>query len=326
MSVFARVFAKLPISGVAMFVVSMPGLAQSRATGVSRPDPVEIVAQPDEVVTVKVAPAGGLKPSAAVPAATGSGTAGSGTAGSGTYGAYVPYRAAGSSAAVGRVADAGDASDVDAQIVMGVEEKEGELHEGTLLKVRMLDRLSTESTERGARFRAELTEPVVNAGRVALPAGSIVDGRVTQVHGGMRISGAAMLHLVPATVTLPDGTRYSLRAQLIDTDQEAHTKVDGEGSLVRRDHPKETLAMMGVATGGGAAAGALLGGGVGAAVGAGVGAGVSTVVWLKQDRQEVLPKEARMGFSLTETMDMTPVGAVGGRVPLTRHGMGAEAR
>lgn len=310
------VLTKLPISGVALLLVSVPVFAQNGLTGVSKPEPVEITAQPDEVVTVKVAPA--RKPSAAMPAAGATAGAGTGVSGATAYGPYVPYRAPGSAAAsAGRATDALDA---DSQIAMGVEEREGELHEGTMLKARMLEQLSTVSTERGTRFTAELTEPVMNLGRVVLPIGAIVDGRVTEVHGGARISGAARLHLEPMGVTLPDGMRYALRAQLIDTDQMARTKVDGEGSLVRRDHPKETLAMMGVATGGGAAAGALLGGGVGAAVGAGVGAGVSTVVWLKQDRQEVLPKDARMVFSLTDTMEMTPENAAtSGRVPLTRH-------
>jgi len=301
---------KLSLTTVALALVSVPGLSQSAATGVSRPEPVEITAQPDEVVTVKVAPAQGVaprvKPLAGRPEAS--------AAAHETYGAYVPYH--GTAAATS--ASAADV-DVDSQIAMGVEERPGELREGTLLRTRILEGLSTVTTERGSRFTAELTEAVMNAGRVVLPVGAVVEGRVTEVHGGMRISGAAMLHLEPRSVTLPDGTHYSLRAQLIDTDQMAHTKVDGEGSLVRRDHPKETLALMGVTTGGAAAAGALLGGGVGAAVGAGVGAGVSTVVWLKQDRQAVLPKSSLLVFSLTEVMSIsaTSEASVGRRTPLT---------
>jgi hypothetical protein len=63
-------------------------------------------------------------------------------------------------------------------------------------------------------------------------------------------------------------------------------------------------------TGAGAAAGAVIGGGVGALVGAGVGAGVSTVMWLKADRQAMLPKDSRLVFSLTAPMDLTPMKAV----------------
>ena len=300
---------------VALAFTSLPAAyCQSAATGVSRPDPVEITAQPDEVVTVKVAPAPALKPRAGKPMVSSDAVSGAGSGGSTqTYGAYVPYRPAGGRAVVSDATPV----DVDAQIVMGVEEKAGELREGTLLRTRIAQNLSTVTTEEGTKFTAELTEPVTNAGRVVLPVGAVVEGRVTQVHGGRRISGAAMLHLQPRSVTLPDGTHYAIHAQLIDTDQMARTKVDDEGSLVRRDHPKETLAVIGGVTGSAATAGALIGGGVGAAVGAGIGAGVGTVVWLKQDRQAVLPKGSELVFSLTDVMEIAPdASAMGGRVPL----------
>jgi hypothetical protein len=51
----------------------------------------------------------------------------------------------------------------------------------------------------------------------------------------------------------------------------------------------------------------MMGGGVGALVGAGVGAGVSTVIWLKQDRQEALPKDSLLVFSLTAPMVLKPL-------------------
>ena len=65
--------------------------------------------------------------------------------------------------------------------------------------------------------------------------------------------------------------------------------------------------MIGGVTGAGAVAGAMIGGGVGAAVGAGIGAGVSTVIWLKQDRQATLQKDAPLVFSLTTPMILTPL-------------------
>lgn len=309
-------------AAVAVALASLPAAnaqsayAQSASTGVSRPDPVEISAQPDEAMQpapTSAAPV--LKPRAGKPMVS------SAAGGSETYGAYVPYRPAGGQALVAEATPV----DVDAQIVMGVEEKAGELREGTLLRTRTGENLSTVTTAVGTRFTAELTEAVTNAGRVVLPVGAVVEGRVTQVHGGRRISGAAMLHLEPRSVRLPDGTHYAIHAQLIDTDQTAHTKVDGEGSLVRRDHPKETLAVIGGVTGSAATAGALLGGGVGAAVGAGVGAGVGTVVWLKQDRQAVLPRGSELVFSLTDVMEIAPGDAgMGARAAMIGAGSGRE--
>ena len=110
----------------------------------------------------------------------------------------------------------------------------------------------------------------------------------------------------PRNITLPDGTHYVVHAQLIDTSRDDFN-VDYEGTLKSRDHLKKTLAVMSLTTGSGAVAGAMIGGGVGAAVGAGVGAGISTFMWLKSDRQATLDKDARMVFSLTTPMILTPI-------------------
>ncbi len=311
---------KVHLRTATIALVSVPGLmqagwtkagvAQSARTGVSNPEPVVITAQPDETVTVKVEPA---KPSAAIPYTAAPGTTGTARplqrheaargSSAEAYGTYVPYRGGAGAGAEGpaRLADP------DGSIVTSVEERAGELREGTLLRARIRQSLSTVTTAPGSTFSAALLEPVEKNGRVVLPVGALIEGRVTEVHGGRRITGAATLHLEPRTVTLPDGTHYVIHAQLIDTDQTAHTTVDREGTLVRRDHPKETRAGVGLATGGAAVAGGLVGGGVGALVGAGIGAGAGTIVWLKQDRQAVLPQESMLVFSLTEAMPVMPV-------------------
>lgn len=276
------------IPAAALVVVALPLAAQNGRTGVSNPDAVtidadngEAAASPAKTETPRHAltPA---KPSAAKPEAAEE-----------TYGPYVPNKDAAAAKAT-----AVPAEDIDAQIVTSVPEREGEINEGTLLRVRMRERLSTATTEPGTKFTAEVMESITNHGRVIIPIGSILEGHVTAVHAGRRISGAASLHLEPENVTLPDGTVYPIHAQLIDTTL-GNFNIDREGTLKRRDRVKETLAVSALATGGGAVAGALIGGGVGAVVGAGVGAGASTVMWLKQERQATLDKDSRLVFSLT---------------------------
>jgi hypothetical protein len=198
------------------------------------------------------------------------------------------------------------ADDLDAMVVTSVPERQGELREGTLLKTQIMETLSTKTTLEGTRFTAQLTEAIERNGRVIIPVGSILEGRVTEVHGGRRITGAAALHLETRDITLPDGTHYVVHAQLIDTGK-SEFNVTGEGTLKRKDHTKETLAVMSLTTGSAAVAGGMLGGGVGAVVGAGVGAGISTVIWLKQDRQATLPKDVSLVFSLTTPMVLTPL-------------------
>ena len=248
---------KMKASMVALAMVAVPVWsqvwAQETRTGVSHPDADVIVADGEKPAAAK--------PSAALPVESSTQPT---AAHSEAYGAFVPYHNGTAPMAV-----ASTVADADAQIVTSVEDRPGELREGTLLRARMRESLSTETAEPGTSFTAELNEAVMKDGRVILPVGSVLHGRVTAVHSGRRISGAAMLHLEAKSVDLPDGTHYPIHALLIDTDQTQSLKVDHEGSLVRRDHPKETLAAVGLATGGAATAGALLGGGVGAAVGAG---------------------------------------------------------
>jgi hypothetical protein len=220
------------------------------------------------------------------------------------YGPYVPYNGAATTANAAK--QNAVAVDMDGEIVTSVPEREGELREGTLLRVNMVDGLSTENTQAGSKFTAQIVEAVEKDGRVIIPIGSVLDGQVTEVHSGKRISGGALIHLEPRNITLPDGTHYVVHAQLIDTNR-SDFKVDREGTLKKSEHPKETLAVMSLATGSSAVAGAMIGGGVGAVVGAGVGAGVSTVMWLKQDRQATLKKDSRLVFSLTAPMVLLPI-------------------
>ena len=287
------------ISAIALFAVALPLVAQNSRTGVSNPDAVTIDADNGEAAS-QAAPAARrpiteAKPSAAKPETSGE-----------VYRPYVPYKGA-EQASVPATAMTPKV-DVDSEIVTSVPEREGELNEGTLLHVKMLQQLSTSTTEPGSRFKAEIMQPVMNHDRVTIPIGSILEGRVTSVHEGHRISGAASLHLEPDSVTLPDGTKYIIHAQLIDTTL-SNFNVDREGTLKRRDRVKETLAVSALATGSGAAAGALIGGGVGAVVGAGVGAGASTVMWLKQERQATLKEGSRLVFSLTTPLILKPLNA-----------------
>jgi hypothetical protein len=284
----------LRITTAALVLASVPVIAQT--SGVSRPDPA-VISSDDAVPAAKpLTP----RPSAATPAPTP-------TPAGEVYGPYVPYTGP-------KVASAPVTNHVmkpvedprDAMIVVDVPEREGELRIGTLLKTKMISTLSTSSTMEGTKFTAAVTEPIERNGRVIIPVGSILEGRVTQVHGGMRISGSALLHLETNNVTLPDGTHYVVHAQVVDTGK-SDFNVTEEGTLKKKSRTKETLAVMGGVTGAGAVSGAMIGGGVGAAVGAGIGAGVSTIIWLKQDRQATLDKDAQLVFSLTAPMVLTPL-------------------
>ena len=296
---------KLQVAAAAFVVATLPALGMGQMTGVSHPDETDITASPDAPATPTLTPR--AKPSAATPAATQS------TAPV-VYGPYVPYtgpKAAGTTAAP-TTADYQKADEAlpdgsaDDKIVLSAPDVPGELSEGTLLQTRMLEELSTSTTQPGQRFTAEIMAPVEKNGSVIIPIGSILEGQVTDVHEGHRITGAASMHLETRDILLPDGTKYVVHAQLTDTSR-SDFNVSDEGTLKRRDNRNQEIGILGLTTGGGAAAGAMVGGGVGALVGAGLGAGVSAIMWSKADRQATLPKDVRLTFSLIAPMMIRPL-------------------
>ena len=194
------------------------------------------------------------------------------------------------------------ALDADGAIVEEAPPNAFEVPSGTLVHARLQAPIRTDTTAPQTSFRATLTEPILNMGRTIVPAGSILEGRITQIHGGSRISGGALIHLQAQALVLPDGSRMPLNAAVIDTDQYSTTRIDSEGNIIRKDHPKETLGVLSLATGGAAAAGGVIAGVPGALVGAGIGAGVSTVLWLKQDREASLPAETLLILSLSSPL------------------------
>jgi hypothetical protein len=189
-------------------------------------------------------------------------------------------------------------NDVDSGVVTSVPVGPNELAAATVLRTTLAQQISTRETLAGTQFTAVLSNDVGHDGRVLLPAGTVIHGRITQIHGGRRISGAAAIHLQPDTVSLPDGTTYRLDAEVIDLDHFEDSHVNSEGTIVANVHPGTTAAALGLTTTSAVIAGALIGGGVGAVVGLGVGAGVGAIWWLKRDHEQLLPAGTSVVFSL----------------------------
>ncbi len=269
------------------------------------------VAHPPDAMVEDAPPANApetqAKPSAAVPAAApaqAAPVASQGVARTDEYRPYVPLHEA--SPVLKTREEAVANNNPDDGIVTELPHRANEVPVNTMLRVRLTQEIATDSTAPDTPFTATLAEDVTSDGRVVIPAGATVEGRVTEIRGGKRVHGPAMIHLDPQDVVLPDGSRMPLRASVLDTDQYQVTRIDAEGNIVRKDHVGSTLTAMGLTTGGAAAAGAILGGGVGALVGAGIGAGVSTAWWLKQDRQTHLPVNTLVVLSLTAPIVLTP--------------------
>jgi len=190
-------------------------------------------------------------------------------------------------------------------VVTTVDAPANAIPEGTLVKTRLQLPLSTKSTLQGSQWTAELTEPLRRDGTIFIPAGSIIHGRVAEVKSANHLGSRSALHLTPISITLPDGSSRAIHAEVIDTSLTHSTKIDQEGTILHRTNGKEETGVMALTVGSGAAAGSVFGGVPGALVGAGVGAGVSGVVWLKQDRQTILPAGTQITFELTKPLTYT---------------------
>ncbi len=180
------------------------------------------------------------------------------------------------------------------------------LPSGTVFKVRMLQEIDAGSTTPNTPFKGTVTEDIVRNGKVVVPVGSELHGRVVYASAGNRLNGGSVLHLRADEFVLPDGTRYHLHAQVIDTFG-SNTKPKGEGDIVANQHGKRTLVELGLGAGSGAIVGAAVGGGVGAVVGTAVGTGVVTAHWLLTNWSANLPAQSTVVFSLTDPMFLNPV-------------------
>jgi hypothetical protein len=198
----------------------------------------------------------------------------------------------------------GAAGDPDGQIVTYVPVGPNELPIGSHLNGTLQQPISTQSTEPGSRFTATLSSDVSRNGVVLVPAGSIVYGRITRIHGGRRISGPSAIRLQTESISLPDGTTYPLRADVTDLDHYADSHVNSEGTIVGNTHAGETAAAVGLTTTAAVVVGAVVAGPVGAGVGLGVGAGASAIWWLKHDRQQELPTGTSIVFTLNTPLQL----------------------
>lgn len=196
--------------------------------------------------------------------------------------------------------------DPDAGIVSVIPSAANELPEGTNVRVRLTERLSTTETVAGSPFRGEVTTAVFKDGRIIIPPGSVLKGRVVSVRQGHHFAGAATLHLRPDMIVLPDGTAYHLYAQVIQS-QATGTRTDSEGGIQPSSHWKKDTAEYGVAAGTGALVGAKIAGPHGALIGMGVGATLVTAHLIMQHpAPAILPTGSVVTFSLSEPMELTP--------------------
>ena len=300
-----RNFAALMIASAALSVASA-ATAQQTGQQTAQPDAYSGVSQPpnDAIVATQEPPPAPViaKPSAAVVAApvqqesqpTSQGPDVSYPA------ANIPAPDGAQEALIARR----EAADPDGDIVHPRAPRQGELLEGATIRVRLTDGFSSTESEKGEPFHGQVASDVLQNGRVLIPAGSGIEGRVSAVTSG-HFGGHGSFRLRPEVVILPDGSRFQLHAEITGAPG-SKARIGSEGTINPGSRAKKDGIEYGTVVGAGAVTGAVLGGPVGALTGTLIGAGVVTTHLMVDHPQARLDPGSLLLFTLTEPMNLMP--------------------
>src|SRR5277367_572641 len=153
---------------------------------------------------------------------------------------------------------------------------------GTHVPLALEHAISTKGSQEGDAVYAQTTFPVVSPeGRVLIPAGTYVQGRISHIQRGGRIKGRAEVLMHFTTLIYPSGYTVMLPGSVDNAPGVDKTAVkDQEGTIKSDSQTGEKIGTVATSAGTGAVVGGLSNGGKGALIGAGVGGAVGTVIAL----------------------------------------------
>ena len=154
----------------------------------------------------------------------------------------------------------------------------------TIMRVELMNNLTTDASQKGDRFQARVLEPNQFQG-------AVLQGHVEQVKRPGKAKGSAQLQLAFDEIKMPSGRSSRISAQVIEVipngGSQGVGKVDSEGGVQGQSSTKGDVQKVGGAAGIGAVIGLIAGGGAGAAIGATIGAGVGTAGVLTQRGKDI---------------------------------------
>lgn len=178
----------------------------------------------------------------------------------------------------------------------------GVIVEDTVLSMRMNDSLSSKTSRVGDKFTATVTVPIYVDGKVAIPAGATVEGKVTQVTPARRMNKGGIIGVEFEEITLPNGLSTKIDGVLTSDDPEIQKRIDEENRM-SGGKSKDTGIFIGQSGAIGAVLGGITGGGKGAMVGGAVGAGVGLASVLFSKGEEAgVPAGTTFGIRLKQAL------------------------
>lgn len=187
---------------------------------------------------------------------------------------------------------------------------------GTPFELQLETALSTADNAPGDSFAARVARTVYLNGRVAVPAGSIVEGRVATVQDRAPATGVSALLLRPDFLTLPNGEHFTLSAEVTNAVAATSVRVGDEGEIEASRAPNVTDARRATEAGGaGLITGAVLAGAKGAMFGLGAGAAFAGGWYLIARRHASLNPGAVLDIRLDRPLALIPNSAVPAAAP-----------
>lgn len=145
--------------------------------------------------------------------------------------------------------------------------------QGTRIRVRMNESLSSKTANVGDRFTVTVREPVYSTrGSVVIPVGSELVGRVDKVQKAVKGGKVGEIDVSFVQVKLPNGTERAINGSLTELVAD-DAKSDAEGTARGDKMKHRKVIFIGGGGAGGAVLGAAIGGGKGALIGGLIGAG-----------------------------------------------------
>jgi len=163
-----------------------------------------------------------------------------------------------------------------------------EIPAGTKVPVALKHAISTRGSREGDAVYAETTFPVVANGRVLIPSGTYVQGRISHIQRAGRIKGRAEVLMHFTTLIYPSGYTVLLPGSVENAPGIDKTKVkDNEGTIQADGQTAEKAGEIAGAGATGAVIGGAAEGAKGALIGAGVGGAVGTAIGLLTRKNDV---------------------------------------
>jgi hypothetical protein len=150
---------------------------------------------------------------------------------------------------------------------------------GTKVPVSLKHAINTKSAREGDSVYAETTFPVVQNDRVLIPAGTYVQGKISNVKRAGRVKGRAEVLIHFTTLIYPNGYTVLLPGAVENVPGADKTAIkDQEGTIRQDSQTGEKVGTVATTAGTGAVVGGLSRGGKGAAIGAGIGGAAGAAI------------------------------------------------